>query len=93
MAWSIDPPICFATEDSIGQGIYEICGSNLLITSPDSRVEILLCHESDIHIDGSDDDSIAKIVACFPTLDFRSADEWKSHFKYQSQIEPPKTAR
>ncbi len=64
-------------EDSVGQGIYQICGSDLLIESPDSNVKILLCHESDIHIDGSDDESIAKVVARFPSIDFRSAEDWK----------------
>jgi len=57
-------------EDSVEQKIYEICESDLLIETPDSNVKILLCHESDIHIDGTDDESIAKIVACFPKIDF-----------------------
>lgn len=65
-------------EDSIEQRIFEICGSDLLIESPDSNLQILICHESDIHLDGSDDEAISKIVARFPHLDFRTADEWKA---------------
>ena len=76
-------------EDSILQGIYDIGGSDLLIHSPDSTVRILLCHESDVHIDGTNDDAIAKLVAYFPHLDFRSANDWKSHFEDQSKIGLP----
>jgi hypothetical protein len=74
-------------EDSISHGIYDIGVSDLLIHSPDSTVRILLCHEFDVHIDGTNDDAIAKLVSSFPHLDFRSANDWKSHYDDQSKIE------
>lgn len=68
---------CFIA-DSVEQQIFEMCGSDLLIESPDANVRILICHESDIHLDGTDDESINRIVASFPHFDFRTADEWRA---------------
>lgn len=64
-------------DDSIEQRIFEIGGSDLLIVSPDSKLRILICHESDIHLDGEDDNALNNIVARFPQLDFRTAEDWK----------------
>ena len=79
-------------EYSIEQGIFEVGGSDLLIESPDSSIEITICHESDIHIDGTDDDALRKIVARFPQLDFRTADEWKAEDHNESETDPPASA-
>ena len=76
-------------EDSIEQRIFEIGGSDLLIEFPDSNLQILICHESDIHLDGADDEAINKIVASFPQLGFRTAEEWKSVHHNESNAEPP----
>jgi len=57
-------------DDSIEQRIFQIGGSDLLIASPDSNLKILICHESDIHLDGTDDAAINTIIARFPQLDF-----------------------
>jgi hypothetical protein len=65
-------------EDSTEQRIFEFGGSDLLIESPDSNLRILICHESDVHLDGADDAAINKFVARFPQLDFRTADDWKA---------------
>ena len=65
-------------EDSIEQRIFEIGSSDLLIESPDSNLRILICHESDIHLDGEDDDSIKLFITKFPQLDFRTADDWRA---------------
>jgi hypothetical protein len=65
-------------EDSIEQRIFVMRGSDLLIESPDSGFCILICHESDIHLDGTDDESINKIVDSFPRFDFRTAGEWRA---------------
>ena len=65
-------------EDSTEQRIFEIGGSDLLIESPDSKLRILICHESDVHLDGVDDDAINKFVTRFPQLDFRTASDWKA---------------
>ncbi|MEI7459889.1 MAG: hypothetical protein WCK15_10815 [Pirellula sp.] len=69
-------------EDSETQGIFQIGQSDLLIESPDSRLQVLLCHESDIHIDGTDNETMAKLVEAFPNIDFRSANDWKSHYDH-----------
>ena len=76
-------------KDSIEHRIFEICSSDLWIESPDSNVRILLCHESDIHIDGSDNQSIARILEHFPTIDFRSSEEWEKHYKQESARSRP----
>ncbi len=65
-------------EDSIAQGIFKLGGSDLLIDSPDAKVRIVVCHESDIHLDGTDDESIHKLVVNFPQLDFRTAEQWRA---------------
>jgi hypothetical protein len=65
-------------EDSISQRIFEVGGSDLLIESWDSQLRILMCHESDIHLDGADEQAMHQIIARFPELDFRSAEQWQS---------------
>ena len=76
-------------EDSTEQRIFEFGGSDLLIASPDSNLRILICHESDIHLDGEDDDAIHKIIARFPQLDFRTAEDWKALYHNASNAKPP----
>lgn len=83
---------CFI-EDSMDQRIFEICNSDLLIESPDGNLRILLCHESDIHLDGTDDQSIARIVARFPTIDFRSQEEWTKYYDEQASLPRSDTSR
>ncbi len=68
----------YFNEDSIEQRIFVTCSSDLLVESPDSGVCMLICHESDVHLDGTDDESANKIVARFPWFDFRTADEWRA---------------
>ena len=65
-------------EDPTEQRIFEFGGSDLLIESPDSNLRILICNESDVHLDGADDDAMNKFVARFPQLGFRTADDWKA---------------
>ncbi len=60
-------------EDSIEQRIFAIGGADLLIESPDSNVRILLCTNQMFNLDGTDDESINKIVASFPQFDFGRA--------------------
>lgn len=64
-------------EDSIEQRIFVLGGSDLLVESPGSNLQILICHESDIHLDGIDEKAIHRIMARFPEFDFRTADQWK----------------
>lgn len=79
-------------EHSIEQGIFEVGGSDLLIETPESNVKITICHESDIHLDGTDDEAIKKIVARFPRIDFRTADEWKAEDHNKAETDPPAIA-
>ena len=77
MCWPLDLfPVFLA--DSIHKNIVMLGESELLIVSEDASLRILVCHESDIHLDGTDDEAIAKIMARFPQLDFRTAAEWEA---------------
>jgi hypothetical protein len=77
MGWPLDL-FKFFLEDSIEQRIFVVGGSDLHIRSPDNNLDVLICHESDIHLDGDDDGAIERIVKRFPQLDFRRAEEWKA---------------
>jgi len=55
------------------------------IESPDSDWKILLCHESDIHLEGENDEFIQKIIKAFPVFDFRSSDDWKAHYNVEAE--------
>lgn len=88
MAVSLDV-FPYFIEDSTEQRIFEIGGSDLLIKSPDSNLRILICHESDIHLEGVDDDAISKFVARFPQLDFRTAEDWKAVHQNRVDAELP----
>lgn len=48
--------------DSISRGIVVPGRSDLLFTTPEERLEILFCHESDIHLGGKDDKLIQMLV-------------------------------
>jgi hypothetical protein len=48
--------------------------------------------KSDIHIDGMDNETIAKLVESFPNIDFRSANDRKSHYDHQRKIGLPPNA-
>ena len=74
----------YFVEDSIEQRIFVVGGSDLSIESPDAQLRILLCHEADVHLDGTDDEAIERFIANFPQLDFRTADEWKAEFNSAS---------
>ena len=67
----------FFMEDSIAKQIFKCCESDLLIVAPEKAIHITFCHEADIHIDGSDESMIKKLIDRFPQLDFRTADEWR----------------
>jgi hypothetical protein len=77
MQWPLHLFKDFLTE-SLGQQIFEFGQADLLIESPDSNLQIVICHELDIHLDGTDDRAIGIITAGFPDLDFRTAADWKT---------------
>ena len=64
-------------EDSIEQKIFDFGDNDLHIGSVNGDLKILLCHESDIHIDGNSDDLIQRIAEKYPDLEFRTGEEWK----------------
>ena len=60
--------------DSLRRGIVVPGHSDFLFTTPGDRLEVLFCHESDIHVNGKEDDLIAQFIAAqpFSDLHFRS---------------------
>lgn len=77
MQWPLHLFNDFLTQ-SLDQRIFEFGQADLLIESPDSKLQILICHELDIHLDGVDDRAMAAITAGFPDLDFRTAAGWET---------------
>jgi hypothetical protein len=58
-------------EDSIDQRIIEPGSSDFLFEVPEKRLELLFCHESDIHLDGADDGLLQKFMASEPYNEMR----------------------
>jgi hypothetical protein len=58
--------IQYLIEDSIEHGIVLPGGSDFLFEVPEGRLELLFCHESDIHLDGSDDELLQRFMATEP---------------------------
>jgi hypothetical protein len=63
--------------DSITQGIVIPGHSDFSFTAPNERLEILYCHESDIHLSGKDDPLIEQFIAtqAFSSIRFRTRAE------------------
>lgn len=56
----------YLIEDSIDQRIVVPGESDFLFEIPDKRLEVKFCHESDIHLDGSDDELLQKFMTTEP---------------------------
>jgi hypothetical protein len=56
--------------DSIKQGIVIPGRCDFSFTTPDERLGVLFCHESDIHLNGNDDAMIRRFIAARPFSDF-----------------------
>ena len=56
--------------DSIKQGIVIAGRCDFSFIAPDERLEVLFCHESDIHLNGKDDALIGQFIAAKPFSDF-----------------------
>lgn len=69
-------------EESVDQRIFVPGGSDLFIKSPRNELEILVCHENDIHVDGESLDAMQRFMAAEPfrNMRFFSQDELK--FQY-----------
>lgn len=61
---------CFI-EESVDQRIFVPGGSDLFIKSPRNELEILVCHENDIHVDGESLDAMQRFMAAEPFRDMR----------------------
>ena len=64
-------------EESIEQKIFDFGDCDLLIDSVNGELKILLCHESDIHIDGSNDELAQKVSEAYPSFEFRTGEAWE----------------
>jgi hypothetical protein len=64
-------------EDSIDQRIVVPGESDLIIESPAKGLEITCCHESDIHIDGENEEAMERFMSAepFAEIKFYSRDE------------------
>lgn len=52
--------------DSLEQRIFVPADSDLSFELPDERIRLLFCHEGDIHVSGSDDELLEKLLASAP---------------------------
>lgn len=69
-------------EESVGQRIFVPGGSDLFIKSPRNELEILVCHENDIHVDGENLNTMQRFMAAEPfrNMRFFSQDELKLQY-------------
>jgi hypothetical protein len=72
-------------KDSLEQHIYVPANSDLYFELPDERLELLFCHEGDIHISGPDDELREKL---FSSVAFRSLTFTKHHREAQQSVQP-----
>ena len=69
--------------DDEGQSVgFEISRGDLFVKATDGKVEVLFCHESDIHVEGSDATAVATFEHRWRGLGFpgyiRQSGEWVS---------------
>ena len=58
-------------DDSIDQRIIVPGASDLIIKSPNDELELVFCHESDIHVDGKNIDVMQRFIAAEPFREMR----------------------
>ena len=56
----------YLIEDSIEQKIVSPGESDFRFQVPEDRMDLTFCHESDIHLDGSDDELLHRFMTCEP---------------------------
>ena len=63
--------------DSLDQRIVVAGESDFLFTVPENRLSLMFCHESDIHLNGEDDELIRQFLASepFSQMQFHSREE------------------
>src|SRR5262245_41456828 len=62
--------IQYLIEDSIEQRIIFPGGSDFYVEAPDDRLIVTFCHESDIHLDGSDEELLQRFMSSTPYVNF-----------------------
>jgi hypothetical protein len=80
----------FFIEDSIDQRIIVPGQSDLLIDSPQEELRLLFCHESDIHVDGKDEDLMKRFMESEPYSQFRFYSKAELNEPGRNQDEPQK---
>jgi len=70
----------FFLEDSLDQRIYAPGESDLLLALPDQQLDLIFCHESDIHINGEDEELMRQFIGCaqYQDIKFYSQAELKA---------------
>jgi hypothetical protein len=63
--------IQYLIEDSLEQRIVIPGESDFRFVVPEDRLDVLFCHESDIHLDGSDEQLLHSFRSTFPYLEYR----------------------
>ncbi len=58
----------YLIEDSIEQKIVTPGESDFIFEVPAKRLEVMFCHESDIHLDGTDDELLQQFMTSEPYL-------------------------
>jgi hypothetical protein len=61
----------YLIEDSIEQRIVIPGESDFIFEVPDKRLQVTFCHESDIHLNGSDDVLLKQFMTTKPYLEMR----------------------
>jgi hypothetical protein len=61
----------YLVEDSIAQKIIVPGESDFYFDVPENRLNVTFCHESDIHLDGSDDELLQRFMSSEPYCRFR----------------------
>jgi hypothetical protein len=61
----------YLIEDSLDQRIVIPGESDFKVQVPENRLEVMFCHESDIHLNGSDDDLLQRFMSAEPFVQMR----------------------
>ena len=69
-------------EDSVNQRIIVPGQSDLLIRSPNNELELLFCHEGDIHVDGESLDLMHRFMAAEPFSKMRYCSQAELKLQY-----------
>lgn len=74
-------------EDSIRQQIIVPGQSDLIVRSPNNELNILFCHECDIHVDGESPEFMQRFIAAeqFSKIKFFSQEELKALYPDQQK--------